>query len=111
MKKTKWKSDLSSAVTAAHAKLAEYYSETDRHRRTVHNLAFVLDPMQKLKLYKSSAFEPQYASIYGSEVRQFYEENYFYLEAEPVPQLQQCEKSTMDFISLAVAQHTASKAQ
>jgi hypothetical protein len=56
MKKRKWKSDLSSAVTAAHARLAEYYTKTDGHRGTIYNLACILDLMQKMELYKSSAF-------------------------------------------------------
>ncbi len=103
MKKTKWKSDLSSAVTATHAKLAEYYSKTDGHRRTIYNRACILNPMHMLELYMSSALELQYTSIYESEVWQFREENYAYLGSEPVPQLQQCEKFTMYFNSLGVA--------
>ncbi len=71
-KRTKWKVDLSAAVTASHMKLAQCYSKTEGLKGTIYNLACILDPMQKLDLNRSPAFESHYAIQYGSEIRDFY---------------------------------------
>jgi hypothetical protein len=107
-KMTPWKSGLADAVTAAHSKLAEY-TKTDGHRGTIYNLACILDPMQKLELYKSFAFKSHYVATYAREVRSFYDDEYAHLEAERPSSPQRPKAAETDFISLAMAQHNASK--
>ncbi len=106
-----WNVGLADSVSAAHRKLAEYYSRTDGQGGTIFNLACVLDPMQKLDLYRSPAFEARYASIYETEFRTFYRDNYSHLENEPDSVQQAARGTTDDFVSLAIAQHQASKGQ
>ncbi len=68
------------AATAAHQKLAEYYSHTDGPRDFLYNLACVLGPQQKLERYRSDAIEPKYVKIYKDEVQAFYKAEYIYLD-------------------------------
>jgi hypothetical protein len=79
-KPEQWKVQLADATSAAHQKLAEYYTRTDGSRGLLYNLACVLDPRQKLERYRSDAFEPKYVKIYEDEVRAFYEAGYAHLD-------------------------------
>ena len=47
-----WKRELCEAIQAARNKLATYYSRTEGEGGVIYNLACVLDPAQKLELYK-----------------------------------------------------------
>ncbi len=80
LKDESWKQQLSQCVTAAHGKLAKYYRKTEGAGGKIYNLACVLDPARKLSLYRSAAFEAQYADIYEKEFRDYYEANYAHFD-------------------------------
>ncbi len=80
LKDEMWKKHLAHCVTAAHTKLAKYYSKTEGAGSKIYNFGCVLDPARKLSLYRSSAFEPHYATLYEKELRDNYEANYAHLD-------------------------------
>ncbi|KAI9778380.1 MAG: hypothetical protein M1816_004119 [Peltula sp. TS41687] len=79
-KKTKaWKRELLPAIQAAKDKLAQYYSQTDKEKGRIFNLATILNPVQKLRFYEQSNWEPSWKQRYQAEFEDhfkiFYERN------------------------------------
>jgi hypothetical protein len=52
-----WKRDLGNCVGAAHAKLAKYYCKTEGPKGRFYNFACILNPAQKLSLYRGPGFK------------------------------------------------------
>jgi hypothetical protein len=80
VKNKPWKRKLAGCITAAHVKLAKYYTKTEGPGGQVFNFACILDPARKLSLYQSSAFEPHYTAQYVKELRDYYETHYAHLD-------------------------------
>jgi hypothetical protein len=79
-KQVQWKTQLADATSAAHQKLADYYTRINSSQGLLYNLACVLNPRQKLEQYQSDTFDPRYVKIYEEEVRVFYEAGYAHLD-------------------------------
>jgi hypothetical protein len=79
-KSTPWKKHLAEILLDVRAKLHEYYSRTDGKQGLIYNLATILDPAQKLELYRSSDFGREWAKIYQSQARRKYASAYQHFE-------------------------------
>jgi hypothetical protein len=66
-KREPWKVLLADEVVVAHRKLSLYYSSTDGARGQIYNWAIVLDPSQRLEVYKSHGFDPKLYPQYGKD--------------------------------------------
>ncbi len=79
-KKEPWKVLLADAVVVAQCKLSLYYSSADGARGQIYNGATVLDPSQRLGVYKSPGFDPKLHWQYEKDFRQSYEKLFSHLD-------------------------------
>jgi hypothetical protein len=75
-----WKVTLADSVVVAHPKLSWYYSNADGPRGQIYNWATVLNPSQRLAVYKTASFNPKLHDEYNDDFLSGYGRMYSQLD-------------------------------